>query len=53
MDEQRKKWRGPITRFVDWFMVDPFITGSVIAPLVLFALIVGYLVLRDLIAARF
>jgi hypothetical protein len=53
MSESHKKLRGPITAFVDWFMVDPVTTGVVIAPLVVFACVMAYLTIRDVLAGRF
>gem|GEM_PF-6417491 len=53
MDGRQKKRRGPITVFVDWFMVDPLMTGMVIAPLVVFACIMAYLTIRVIITGRF
>lgn len=53
MSDSQKKRRGPIATFVDWFMVDPIITGVVMAPLVVFACFIAYRTIRDVIAGRF
>jgi len=53
MDNHPKKRRGPITIFAEWFMVDPVMTGIVMAPLVLFVCLMAYLAIRMAIADRF
>jgi hypothetical protein len=53
MADRRKKRRGPVTVFVDWFMVDPITTGVVMAPLVVFACIAAYLTIRAMISGHF
>jgi hypothetical protein len=34
---------GPISRILDWFMVDPTITGIVLLPLVIFGVVAARL----------
>jgi hypothetical protein len=53
MDSRRKKRRGPITIFVDWFMVDPITTGVVMAPLVFVACIAAYVTIRAIFDGHF
>lgn len=38
---------GPITGLIDWFMVDPILTGVVMIPLVIFGCIAAYFMIPD------
>ena len=53
MSDSPKKRRGPITAFIDWFMVDPVTTGVVMAPLIVFVSFIAYWTIREVIAGRF
>ncbi len=50
MASQQRKCGGPITRFVDWFMVDPITTGIVMAPLAIFITFLAYVSILEFLA---
>ena len=47
MQRSQRERGGPITGLVDWFMVDPILTGIFMAPLVIFGCLAAYWMIPD------